>query len=309
MTNYFLPWLTLTAQLPFETGDPWSNVMSFCLALGSPSLITFSLTITILNRLWVRQQFARLTSRTSDWGLFRDYEHRVQYVQYLLQEAQQVPLRASQEHGWLSSLIVIPDNANWWKLLKGRLRSTRRGFTASLVAQMALAFVAYLFTVIASFLAYLGDPNTALQIASGSIWIWLVCTATIWPKLALGVILLQHILMCYLSDSCNFRVDYCWYANNSPLDRKCASCRECFLCERDIRRQRQSICRRGEAAGTDRAWWPQPPAHSRPRSRSSQNTRMVGGNCRRGRGDQGTNPQLCQGIHMVAACNNDARRP
>ena len=39
---------------------------------------------------------------------------------------------------------------------------------------MALALIAYLFTVIASFLAALGDPATALQISSGSLWIWLV---------------------------------------------------------------------------------------------------------------------------------------
>lgn len=176
MTNYFLPWLTLTAQLPYETGDPWSNVMSFCLALGSPSLVTFSLTITILNRLWVRKQFDSLVKKAQRLNpqRFPYFDRKVRSAQFLLQEAQQVPLRASQERGWLSSLIVIPGNADWWKSLEGRLKATRRGFTASLVAQMALAFTAYLFTVIASFLAYLGDPDTALQIASGSIWIWLV---------------------------------------------------------------------------------------------------------------------------------------
>jgi hypothetical protein len=38
-TNYLLPWLALTAQLPFETGENevLANVMSFCYAVGSPS--------------------------------------------------------------------------------------------------------------------------------------------------------------------------------------------------------------------------------------------------------------------------------
>lgn len=38
-TNYLLPWLALTAQLPFETGDDeiLPTVMSFCYAVGSPS--------------------------------------------------------------------------------------------------------------------------------------------------------------------------------------------------------------------------------------------------------------------------------
>ena len=179
MTNYFLPWLALTAQLPFETGDFLSNGMAFCLAVGSPALVTYSLAITILNRYWVRKRFdeRRATARGRDvHQKYGEYESRIRASEYLLQEAQQVPLRASQEHGWFSSLIVIPDNLEWWNQLERRLRSTRRGVTASLVSQMLFAAITYLFTVISSFEAELGDPTTALQIASGSLWIWLVST-------------------------------------------------------------------------------------------------------------------------------------
>lgn len=177
MTNYFLPWLALTAQLPFETGDLWSNTMSFCLAVGSPAFVTYSLTITILNRYWVRKRFNGLLTKARSLSIrqkYREYEDRIRAAQYLLQEAQQVPLRASQEKGWLSSLVVIPKNEIWWEHLEGRLRSTRRGVTASLVAQMLLASVTYLFTVITSLVASLGDQGAGLQIASGSLWIWLV---------------------------------------------------------------------------------------------------------------------------------------
>ncbi|KAK3623666.1 hypothetical protein LTR56_020503 [Elasticomyces elasticus] len=176
-TNYFLPWIALTAQLPYETGNPWSNAMSFCLAVGSPALITFSLTLTILNRFWVRTTFNELHTVAQGNTISSHYSEiagRVRAMQYLLQEAQQVPLRLSQADGWLSSLIVCPDNTAWWKDLQGRLESTRRGVTASLVAQMTVAGLAYLFTVISSFNASLGDPATALQIASGSMWIWLI---------------------------------------------------------------------------------------------------------------------------------------
>ncbi|KAK5699682.1 hypothetical protein LTR97_005811 [Elasticomyces elasticus] len=176
-TNYFLPWIALTAQLPYETGNPWSNMMSFCLAVGSPALITFSLTTTILNRFWVRTTFNELHTVAKGNTIGTRYSEvagRVHAVQYLLQEAQQVPIRVSQAEGWLSSLVVCPDNTAWWKDLEGRLKSTRRGVTASLVAQMAVAGLAYLFTVISSFNASLGDPATALQIASGSMWIWLI---------------------------------------------------------------------------------------------------------------------------------------
>ena len=172
MTNYFLPWLALTAQLPFETGDLWSNTMSFCLAVGSPAFATYSLTITILNRYWVRKKFGGLLSKAhglSIRGKYREYEDRIRAAQYLLQEAQQVPLRASQEKGWLSSLIVVPQNDVWWEHIESRLMGTRRSVTPSLVAQMAVASVTYLFTVITSLVGSLGDPSTGLQIASGSL--------------------------------------------------------------------------------------------------------------------------------------------
>ena len=151
--------------------------MSFCLAVGSPAFATYSLTITILNRYWVRKKFDGLLAKARGLSIrtkYREYEDRVSAALYLLQESQQVPLRASQENGWLSSLIVVPGNEEWWMHLESRLRGTRRSVTASLVAQMAVASVTYLFTVITSLVGSLGDPSTGLQIASGSLWIWLV---------------------------------------------------------------------------------------------------------------------------------------
>ena len=175
-TNYLLPWLTLCAQLPYETGNPWHNFMSFCLPLGSPTLITYSLCITILNRFWVRKNFDDLRRELqglSERHVFL-YESRIRAVQFFLQEGQQVPLRASQDKIWLSSLIVLPENAKWWKSLWDRLKSTKRRVTYSLLAQTLFAAVAFLFIVIASFVTDLGDPTTALQIASGILWLWLV---------------------------------------------------------------------------------------------------------------------------------------
>lgn len=194
-TNYLLPWLALTAQLPYETGSPWSNIIrrvnkpeaifmsssytSFSLAVGSPALVTYSLTLTILNRFRVRQRYktlmreAKLPIVTRRHPQFHDH---VSAIEYLLSEAQQVSLRASQRAGWLSSLIVLPENDDWWTRLRASLRSTRRGVTFSLVAQVLSAIIAWLFVVISAFRASLGDSSVALQISAGSLWIWLVCS-------------------------------------------------------------------------------------------------------------------------------------
>lgn len=99
---------------------------------------------------------------------------RIKAIQFLLQEAQQVPLRASQERGWLSSLIVGPKNQAWWRNVQRRLTRTRRGITFSLVAQILAAGIAWLFTVTSGFIESRGDRVVANQLSSGTLWLWLI---------------------------------------------------------------------------------------------------------------------------------------
>lgn len=105
---------------------------------------------------------------------YSDFSIRIKAIQYLLQEAQQVPLRASQERGWLSSLIVGPRNHGWWRNVQRRLTRTRRGVTFSLVAQITAAAVAWLFTVSNGFIESRGDRLVANQLGSGTLWLWLI---------------------------------------------------------------------------------------------------------------------------------------
>lgn len=169
-TNYLLPWLALTAQLPFETGENEiiANVMSFCYAVGSPMLITYSLATTILNQHWLRGKFRKLEA--SD----RPLNQTSKNVRIFLQESQQLPLRLSQENGSLASLIILPDNADWWEKLKTNILLTRRGVTLSLIAQILVAVLSWVLTVISAFVSSLGDASEALALSSGSLWVWLV---------------------------------------------------------------------------------------------------------------------------------------
>ena len=141
--------------------------------------ITYSLALTINNRAWVREEFNKLRRNIQDvenmYGLFGQ---RLAAIQYVLEEAQQVPLRVSQEQGWFSSLIVAPQNGSWWTDLEAKLKNTRRGGTLSLVFQMGIAILAWLFTIIASFVGSLGDISTGLQISAGNIWCWMVRSPT-----------------------------------------------------------------------------------------------------------------------------------
>ena len=145
------------------------------MAVGSPALATYSLTLTTLNRYDVRK---RMTAIREDHRAvllhYTTYSRVLDSVEYLLAEAQQVPLRVSQEGGWLSSLLVSPANRIWWERMMTRLKDTRRGVTFSLVAQGSFAAIAWIFVIVSAFIASLGLVSVALQIAAGSLWVWMV---------------------------------------------------------------------------------------------------------------------------------------
>ena len=173
--NYLLPWLGLIAQLPTATENKYDGFISLCMAVGSPALITYSLMLTIRSRALVREEFKVLRRHIRDvQRMYSTFGQRLDAIQYVLEEAQQVPLRVSQEQGWFSSLIVAARNELWWENLESKLKDTRRGSTLSLVFQMGVAVLAWLFTIIAAFVGSLGDIPTALQISAGSIWVWMV---------------------------------------------------------------------------------------------------------------------------------------
>ena len=170
VTNYLLPWLALTAQLPYEAGGAMPNLISFCMAVGSPMLITFSLMITILNRRWFDRKCERLNQRYRD----RAFATRLEGARSFIEAAQQVPIRMSRSDGWLASLILLPINEQWWNRLGGHIRATRRGLTLSLIAQSFVAVTAWILTIIGSFGSALGNHAEGLALSSSTVWTWLV---------------------------------------------------------------------------------------------------------------------------------------
>ena len=170
VTNYLLPWLALTAQLPYEAGGVVPNIISFCMAVGSPMLITFSLMMTILNRRWFENKYRRLSRpyRNTTFATRLDGAHS------LLEAAQQVPIRMALRNGWLASLILLPSNEQWWSRLSSHVEATRRSLTLSLVAQSSVAVIAWVLTIIGSFGTALGSHAEGLVLSSSTLWTWLV---------------------------------------------------------------------------------------------------------------------------------------
>lgn len=126
---------------------------------------------------WVQGHFKDIIDSATTAPItdrYADYAKRVECALYLLKESQQAPLRATQVEYWLASLVVLPQNQDCWINLRERLQRSRRGYTFSLVAQVLLALIVWIFTIVSAILASNGNATSALQIAAATLWIWLV---------------------------------------------------------------------------------------------------------------------------------------
>ena len=174
--------------------------MSALLAVGSPALATFSLVITMFNRGRVAKDYERLGQLSQGPVITKIYHKlitRLNDACYILQESQQTAMRAWEGNGWLSSLILLEGNQDWWDHLKRNLSNTRRGVTISLIAQILFAAIAWFFTVVAAF-DNLGDTTVALSISSSSIWLWMIPVIIGW--VAVGTQFRGHTIQDALLD-------------------------------------------------------------------------------------------------------------
>ncbi|KAH9234039.1 hypothetical protein K456DRAFT_1750193 [Colletotrichum gloeosporioides 23] len=133
----------------FAAGSTSYLLPCVCVGLGSPMLMTISLMITILNKTWIHKAFRSLRRR-----------HKA----YFREDRGNMSEKAD-------AAVVIAE-------------STRRGVTLSLVAQMSVAIIAWIFTAVGSLQTKVGNTEEALILSSGSLWIWLV--PVIWGWILVG---------------------------------------------------------------------------------------------------------------------------
>lgn len=135
---WLLPWLALISQLPFGAKLRTDNVMSMLLTVGSPVLGAYSLALTVLNSQWLARRFSGF-----------QYPN-LRYTVRALSSLQQVPLKVSSEYGLLASVVVLPENDEWWKELADGLDYIHT-WSISAASSIAWVVIAYLFTVIGEY--------------------------------------------------------------------------------------------------------------------------------------------------------------
>ncbi|KAJ6559107.1 hypothetical protein DFH09DRAFT_1161926 [Mycena vulgaris] len=162
---WLLPWLALLSQFPFGSKYRWDNLVSVILALGSPCLAAYSLSLAVLNNKWVARRFAN--TKYPNAG----------HAALILSSLQQIPLKVTTGGSLLASLVVLPENDPWWKELAERLDDAdAHTWSIAAVTSVAWVIIAYALTIIDAFSTISTDPNSNGQGLSGvgSIWLWML---------------------------------------------------------------------------------------------------------------------------------------
>lgn len=167
---WLLPYLALISQLPFGAKHKVDNLMSAILTIGSPVLAGYSMILTILNANWISRRFDTIS--------FPNTKDAVR----ILISLQQHPLRITHEGPLLSSLVVLPQNDDWWPTIADCLDYVHTWSIAS-VTSIAWVVVAYLLTVASSLSDVPSNINSNGQ-GTGSVWLWLIPIVIGWLQLS-----------------------------------------------------------------------------------------------------------------------------
>ncbi|KAK7457053.1 hypothetical protein VKT23_010356 [Stygiomarasmius scandens] len=171
-SSWLLPWLALISQLPFGANDKFANFISMLLAVGSPTLAAYSVMLTVLNSRWVARIFHKLK-----------YPN-VQSAVRILSSLQQAPVRVDRLDPYLlPSLVVLPENDDWWTELREHLEYTHT-WSVSAATSIAWVVIAYIFTIIDSFTADIGQLIEVNGQGVGSVWIWLLAVVFSWLQIS-----------------------------------------------------------------------------------------------------------------------------
>lgn len=101
-------------------------------------------------------------------------EEATESARYFLCSSQQSPIRIN-EHQFRQLFEKEPSGLrDRWLPLEQRLRNTRLQYTFSFFAQTFFAVVAWVLTIIESYVTSLGQHSEALLLSSGTLWTWLV---------------------------------------------------------------------------------------------------------------------------------------
>lgn len=169
---WLVPWLALLSQLPFGANDLFENANYIIMAIGSPTLIIYSLALSAINTRWIGRLFdtaKRYPNRNYTARAFNALQHCCFY----LEPSDDV----------LASIIVLPQNDAWWEELVKSLEARRLGWTISAFFNLIWVLIAFILTIIDALNSPSQDSNASGQ-SIGLLWLWLYPVVVGWIVLS-----------------------------------------------------------------------------------------------------------------------------
>ncbi|PVF92989.1 hypothetical protein CPB86DRAFT_829638 [Serendipita vermifera] len=183
-TGWLLPFLALTAQLPYESDGTWHDLMSLFLTIGSPQLAMYSLALTILNSRYAKRRLDDIFSQhphPQRQLMLNDLKKKIFQT---LRFSQQQPFEFGElrpHPPTLDDTRKTADELLWWTAVQETLARRERWFTASLATQAAWAIIAFSFTWVDAFGSEkIGTNITAFGLAIALCWSWILVLVLGW---------------------------------------------------------------------------------------------------------------------------------
>ena len=162
-------WANVESWVPHGILDRIDNLASVFLAIGSPALAAYSLAITRLNSRWLTRQFSYL------------YLPNKEHIPLAVSILQHIPFRIDASSSLLPSLIVLPQNDRYWKLLAVAAKRTRQ-WSVPVAMNIVWVLIAFLLTIVDSFVDFdnfIGVPGDA-GYSIAAVWAYLLPLVVGW---------------------------------------------------------------------------------------------------------------------------------
>ncbi|VDB86077.1 unnamed protein product [Peniophora sp. CBMAI 1063] len=171
LSTWLLPWLALVSQLPFGSQSRQQNVLSIFLTVGSPALAAYSLIICVLNWAWVPRAFEGIQYPNVD------------HAWHVLGSLQHSPLHVERVEGMLASLVVLPENDQWWENLAKGL-NYEETWTTAIILQTAWVVIAFILNLVDSFQDGITNNFESSGRGTGTLFLWLLPLVIGWQRLS-----------------------------------------------------------------------------------------------------------------------------
>ena len=214
LTALLIPWLVLASQLPFGTKNRKTDLLAMLLALGSPAVAVYSLTLHVLNSRWISRAFGEVIdidgSGKESQGVSAMKAARTIFIQ-----TQHFPIQIyNRPDREIAQLIVESENVSWWTDVLCEIQGMRQTWNYPLYAQVGSVFVIQILAIIVYLQTASQDTSIGIGLAVNCLWSWMIMVVLGWicvetqPKASAFRIALEKVPVPVLSNKTQVRDRY-----------------------------------------------------------------------------------------------------